>query len=605
MNHRDRDHESILRSINHSVNRQDSAIPSINNSPQLEPLNHPHEQSILRSVNRQDSIMSDNLSPHADAEHEPIIDQSVQHLEHLSEEDESLSRQAELRDRSKSFLAPLQIRNTHPFSVNDPDQPMSAPVTSSRYSPHGAVFAGFQFTPTTGTESPRSTTLTSHADMARTPVGNKTLNQYELSGSLGSGRFGNVIKVRDVRDSTIYAMKIISKQGVARSRGLSKSRTAAPTPHGMSSTWSEQMSQCNTPYNNPTEQAWQAIRREVAIMMSLDHPNIVRLIEVIDDARADALYLVMDLASGGPLVKDVQHKHTQAGHQMIARSLTLPVIRTYFRQVFNGLAYLDSVGIVHRDIKPSNLLLSHPADDPNCTVKIADFGMSQSVMNDRIPSGTTPILRTRQIEPAHHHAFSFTQSVNPMFNSTFAQVSVPTSTTQFDLPIMSPSTFEPTDRPTNAGSTAFLSPEQCGLVDPLCKAAHCTHDAVCSDIWSTGISMFLCAFACLPFYSASPHELYQAIVHDAVQFPVCTAEMLEQGTEEEWQDLQSLIIGLLRKRPCERFTFDEIACHPFLTQRGELDELDYQSTQTKPIERSFTVLHRGHTKQKSSVSNRP
>lgn len=43
-------------------------------------------------------------------------------------------------------------------------------------------------------------------------------------------------------------------------------------------------------------------------MKKLDHPNIVRLIEVLDDPNVDALYIVMEYVKNGPLLKKMNGK---------------------------------------------------------------------------------------------------------------------------------------------------------------------------------------------------------------------------------------------------------------------------------------------------------
>uniref|UniRef100_A0A3Q3AAQ3 non-specific serine/threonine protein kinase n=1 Tax=Kryptolebias marmoratus TaxID=37003 RepID=A0A3Q3AAQ3_KRYMA len=103
-------------------------------------------------------------------------------------------------------------------------------------------------------------------------------------------------------------------------------------------------------------QPLERIYREVAILKKLDHPNVVKLVEVLDDPDEDGLHMgtkspVIEVPTDEPLTED------QA--------------RFHFRDVVLGIEYLHYHKIVHRDIKPSNLLLG---DDGR--VKIADFGVS-------------------------------------------------------------------------------------------------------------------------------------------------------------------------------------------------------------------------------------
>lgn len=106
------------------------------------------------------------------------------------------------------------------------------------------------------------------------------------------------------------------------------------------------------------------LQREVEIMTSLCHPNLVKLYEVIDDRETGKLLMVVEFCEGGTLVNP--------GQLTPERRMPEAIAHFYFRQVVAGLAFLHSNGVVHGDIKPENILLA----GDSC-VKIADFGQSQ------------------------------------------------------------------------------------------------------------------------------------------------------------------------------------------------------------------------------------
>lgn len=149
------------------------------------------------------------------------------------------------------------------------------------------------------------------------------INRYVLMGKLGKGTFGTVRCAVDVLTMTPYAVKLIDKV-TAREKLLSFS-----------------------------------VRKEVAIMQSLQHPNVVKLVGVYSDNKT--VYIVMNLVTGGELFREVKR---------LGR-MSEPYARFFFQQLVRGLEYCHNRGVFHRDLKPENLLL-----DTDNTLKITDFGLS-------------------------------------------------------------------------------------------------------------------------------------------------------------------------------------------------------------------------------------
>uniref|UniRef100_A0A8C4GVE7 MAP/microtubule affinity-regulating kinase 3 n=1 Tax=Dicentrarchus labrax TaxID=13489 RepID=A0A8C4GVE7_DICLA len=148
------------------------------------------------------------------------------------------------------------------------------------------------------------------------------IGNYRLLKTIGKGNFAKVKLARHILTGREVAIKIIDKTQL-----------------------------------NPT--SLQKLFREVRIMKTLNHPNIVKLFEVIETEKT--LYLIMEYASGGEvfdyLVAHGRMKEKEA--------------RAKFRQIVSAVHYCHQKNIVHRDLKAENLLL-----DADSNIKIADFGFS-------------------------------------------------------------------------------------------------------------------------------------------------------------------------------------------------------------------------------------
>ncbi|KAF3820650.1 hypothetical protein GH733_005195 [Mirounga leonina] len=161
------------------------------------------------------------------------------------------------------------------------------------------------------------------------------------------GSYGVVKLAYNENDNTYYAMKVLSKKKLIRQAGFPRRpppRGTRPAPGG-----------CIQP-RGPIEQVYQ----EIAILKKLDHPNVVKLVEVLDDPNEDHLYMVFELVNQGPVMEVPTLK-----------PLSEDQARFYFQDLIKGIEYLHYQKIIHRDIKPSNLLVGEDGH-----IKIADFGVS-------------------------------------------------------------------------------------------------------------------------------------------------------------------------------------------------------------------------------------
>ncbi|KAK4688150.1 hypothetical protein P7C73_g1956, partial [Tremellales sp. Uapishka_1] len=265
-----------------------------------------------------------------------------------------------------------------------------------------------------------------------TEDGGTMVNQYKIGKSLGQGAYAKVELGVDVGTGQEYAVKEFSKSRlhhqalqrkqqsmrgrVRRGRPLSRGSPNGPGTDGKRKAGEQDAHKMGEPNGGPWSTAGAndeeendplgLIRREIAVMKKLDHPNvsfkvfddrygreandlqIVHLYEAISVPSEDSLFLVLEYLPGGTLmeVKIGEEEDHKEHHS----PFTLEQTREYFRQLCLGLEYLHANEVVHRDIKPDNILLS----DDRATVKLCDFGVSEMFVasgDDRIKkSGGSP-----------------------------------------------------------------------------------------------------------------------------------------------------------------------------------------------------------------------
>ncbi|GAB0198167.1 calcium/calmodulin-dependent protein kinase kinase 1 [Grus japonensis] len=141
------------------------------------------------------------------------------------------------------------------------------------------------------------------------------LNQYKLQSEIGKGSYGVVKLAYNENDDKYYAMKVLSKKKLLKQYGFPR----RPPPRGSKASSGEQPKPMA-----PLDRVYQ----EIAILKKLDHINIVKLIEVLDDPAEDNLYMVFDLLRKGPVMEvpsDQPFSEEQA--------------RLYFRDIVLGIEY--------------------------------------------------------------------------------------------------------------------------------------------------------------------------------------------------------------------------------------------------------------------------
>ena len=120
------------------------------------------------------------------------------------------------------------------------------------------------------------------------------------------------------------------------------------------------------PVNDAMSGIGQVVDQEMQILTKIDHVNIIKLHEIIDDHTTNKVYLIMDFLSGGSLKDKLDREENEDG-------IDIKEVRPYFRALISAVHYCHEVKkIAHRDIKPENIMLD------NCNkLKLVDFGVSE------------------------------------------------------------------------------------------------------------------------------------------------------------------------------------------------------------------------------------
>ncbi|XP_067994905.1 striated muscle preferentially expressed protein kinase isoform X2 [Melanerpes formicivorus] len=113
--------------------------------------------------------------------------------------------------------------------------------------------------------------------------------------------------------------------------------------------------------------AKQSARRELHILSQLDHERIVFFHDAFE--KKNAIIMVMELCAKEELLDRMARKPSVCESE----------VRSYIRQVLEGICYLHQHKVLHLDIKPENLLM---ADSSSEQVRICDFGNAQELTPD-------------------------------------------------------------------------------------------------------------------------------------------------------------------------------------------------------------------------------
>lgn len=104
---------------------------------------------------------------------------------------------------------------------------------------------------------------------------------------------------------------------------------------------------------------------EAKTVRALDHPTIVRILDVFDDENGH--WIVMELAEGETLYDRIERRGPLSARRLV------PLVR----RIAEGLGAAHAQGIVHRDLKSENIIITPQGD-----VRILDFGLAKHLLRE-------------------------------------------------------------------------------------------------------------------------------------------------------------------------------------------------------------------------------
>lgn len=147
------------------------------------------------------------------------------------------------------------------------------------------------------------------------------LTHYSVASTLGEGTFGQVRRGVHKLTGLSVAIKILEKDRISDMSDIER------------------------------------VKREIRILARIQHPNVIRLYEVIDSPKH--IFLIMEYATGGELFDYIVR------HQRVDECTACSI----FHHLINGINQCHRSGVIHRDLKPENLLMMKDE-----SVRIVDFG---------------------------------------------------------------------------------------------------------------------------------------------------------------------------------------------------------------------------------------
>ena len=168
----------------------------------------------------------------------------------------------------------------------------------------------------------------------------RSVDAYEKIEQVGEGTYGEVFMARSRDDSSLVALKKVKLEGEKEGFPIT------------------------------------AIR-EIKILKSLNHGNVIDMKEIVTSKNKSSIYMVFEYMD-----------HDLTGLlERPGMKFSIPQIKCYMHQLLTGLNYCHLNNILHRDIKGANLLINNEG-----VLKLADFGLARSCALENAKTLTNRVI---------------------------------------------------------------------------------------------------------------------------------------------------------------------------------------------------------------------
>ncbi|KAJ3125508.1 Serine/threonine-protein kinase par-1 [Nowakowskiella sp. JEL0407] len=176
----------------------------------------------------------------------------------------------------------------------------------------------------------------------------KILGDYHIGKTIGQGAFSKVKIGYHIETGQKVAIKVIDKRQMeakakkAKQAHEDRERRRRSDDKGRKEKEVEKGTGSDIPggvETGKTSSFVSSLQTEVQLLMRLDHPNVIRLYQVMESE--DECFVVMEYASGGELIDYIAAKG----------NLTEKEARRFFRQMVSALDHCHQANVVHRDLK--------------------------------------------------------------------------------------------------------------------------------------------------------------------------------------------------------------------------------------------------------------